>query len=222
MRKISNKSKSYSSSGINSENSIVNENTGWETDFSSDIICSKKRPELSGLELIKIANKRCTLKSLFPRYRIQFEEKYSPSGWTHKARCPFPDHNDSTPSFSYNSIEDRFNCFGCSRFGKAVEFFSTMESMSKTQAAITLLEKFDDIEDAYVEIQDSYDDRIDLILLDFSITVNNYIESNPDAISFVEKLTWPVDVYLHKHLPKSTIDVDNLQARINTIKSKLV
>lgn len=35
-------------------------------------------------------------------------------------RCPFPDHNDSTPSFSYNLDKQLFNCFGCSRGGDVI------------------------------------------------------------------------------------------------------
>ena len=35
-------------------------------------------------------------------------------------RCPFPDHDDSTPSFSYDLDKQVFNCFGCDRSGDIV------------------------------------------------------------------------------------------------------
>lgn len=220
MRKVSSQSRSISFSSSQIKDSIITEDFGWEADLTEAF--ASEKPILSGLDLIKIANKRCSLKSLFVRYKIQFEEKYSPSGWTHKCSCPFPDHRDSTPSFSYNSVEDRFSCFGCSRFGRAVEFFSIMESIPKVNAAKRLLERFDDIDDAYAEIQDTYDDKIDSLLLDFSDAINKYISNNPSSIEIVEKLTWSIDLYLQKHIPRSTIDVDNLEARIDAIKSKLI
>lgn len=35
-------------------------------------------------------------------------------------RCPFPDHDDGTPSFSYNEDKKVFHCFGCDRGGDIV------------------------------------------------------------------------------------------------------
>ena len=39
-----------------------------------------------------------------------------------KARCPFPDHEDKTPSFFVNTTKQVFNCFGCSRKGSVIDF----------------------------------------------------------------------------------------------------
>lgn len=35
-------------------------------------------------------------------------------------KCPFPDHDDGTPSFSYNLDKKLFNCFGCDRGGDII------------------------------------------------------------------------------------------------------
>jgi len=44
-------------------------------------------------------------------------------------RCPFPDHNDSAPSFSYDDEKEVFNCFGCGRSGDVVNLHYYMNSI---------------------------------------------------------------------------------------------
>ena len=38
------------------------------------------------------------------------------------ARCPFPDHQDRTPSFRVNPAKGVWHCFGCRRGGSVVDF----------------------------------------------------------------------------------------------------
>jgi DNA primase len=55
-----------------------------------------------------------------------------------KMRCPFPDHEDHTPSFSIyrdKSGYDRFRCFGsCGRFGDVIDLAQELYSLSKKDA----------------------------------------------------------------------------------------
>jgi hypothetical protein len=132
MQKVSSKSRSDGDGYIECQDSDIEENTGWEDEISNF--------GKSKVNIIKIANDKFPLSHLVAS--LKFEEKYSPSGWTHKSSCPFPDHNDSSPSFYYNPKEDRFNCFGCSRFGKSVEYLSYFRKISKTAAAQLILKKF--------------------------------------------------------------------------------
>lgn len=46
--------------------------------------------------------------------------KYGLEYETGMIRCPFPDHDDRTPSFSYNEDKKVFHCFGCDRGGDIV------------------------------------------------------------------------------------------------------
>jgi CHC2-type zinc finger protein len=49
-----------------------------------------------------------------------------------KARCPFPEHEDSTPSFSVFQGRDgtwRFRCFGCGRHGDAIDLLRQLHGM---------------------------------------------------------------------------------------------
>ena len=40
-------------------------------------------------------------------------------------RCPFPDHNDRTPSFEVKKSGDYWKCYGCNRHGGAIDFVKT-------------------------------------------------------------------------------------------------
>lgn len=62
-------------------------------------------------------------------------------------RCPFPDHNDSKPSFSYNDTKQIFNCFGCERGGDVVDLHFHMrkiedERYSRIKAVLELSRKY--------------------------------------------------------------------------------
>jgi len=49
-------------------------------------------------------------------------------------RCPFPDHSDSTPSFSVNEQKGVFNCFGCGRGGNTISFVQQITGASYIEA----------------------------------------------------------------------------------------
>ncbi len=55
-------------------------------------------------------------------YEKMFQSKITNNG---NISCPFKDHEDSTPSFSFcigkNTIQ-KFNCFGCKRSGDIFDF----------------------------------------------------------------------------------------------------
>lgn len=58
---------------------------------------------------------------------IEIYQKYVPTlkkaqGVEWKGRCPFPDHDDSTPSFFVNEDNGFYICFGCGRSGGVVGF----------------------------------------------------------------------------------------------------
>lgn len=51
-----------------------------------------------------------------------------------KARCPFPDHPDVTPSFTIYPDESRFHCFGCGRSGDVIRLVQELDGVSFTDA----------------------------------------------------------------------------------------
>lgn len=51
--------------------------------------------------------------------------KWSGGDWA-GSRCPFPDHNDSGPSFRINLARGFFYCFGCQRSGSIAELMALL------------------------------------------------------------------------------------------------
>jgi len=57
-------------------------------------------------------------------------------------RCPFPEHNDSTASFSYNLEQGLYHCFGCNKGGDKIKFVMQYKSMSFLEAMQYIAEAF--------------------------------------------------------------------------------
>jgi len=219
MRKISDPTKPNCYCVVNGSGGTVEEADGWETDLSADVKKPKNR------QLITIANEKQPLIDLLHLYHVDFPIIiYSPSGWTHKGQCPFPDHNDANPSFNYNSIEDRFNCFGCGKSGRAVQFKAGMHNLPLMEVAETIIEQFGSLDEAYLEIRERKEDKSDELLIDFSSYVKDFLDKfygNQKAFEFAESVAWSLDLYLLKHVADPYIDFDNLEARIIVLKEKL-
>lgn len=221
MRKIQNTIESDSDCDINGETGDIIEASGWEDDIEP-VVGSKE----FNRRLISLANKKINLIGALKNNNILFDNIiYSASGWTHNRTCPFPDHQDKSPSFWCNSIENRFNCFGCKRGGGVVQFLSFYTGAKQTEIAKTLLSKYGDLDEVFVEVEDQLYEKIDNLILDvseyFKIFIMKY-SNQPKAINFAENLLWCLDVYLEKHsIKKSNIESENLEARINILKRKL-
>lgn len=48
--------------------------------------------------------------------------------------CPFPDHNEKTPSFSVSENKQLYHCFGCKKSGNIFTFLETYNGFSFTEA----------------------------------------------------------------------------------------
>ena len=65
----------------------------------------------------------------------QYTSYKKTSGHRHTALCPFPDHNEKTPSFSVDTSKQLYYCFGCKKGGNAYKFaqdymgFSFLEAL---------------------------------------------------------------------------------------------
>lgn len=55
--------------------------------------------------------------------------------------CPYPDHNEKTPSFSVNPEKGFYYCFGCSRGGDAIKLVMELKSFSFAEAVSHLAER---------------------------------------------------------------------------------
>lgn len=192
--------------------------TGWNATLELDNYLSSFSAER---RLIQLADERFPLSSVINNYSINFHERYSPSGWTLEARCPFRDHRDDTPSFGYNQKEGKFNCFGCGRGGKITKFISWMESKSQLEVAKELFLRFGSADDVIIELEDRDHNKIDDLLQKFSVDVNSFLrtyENVPGAFEFAETITQALDIYLANTIVVKPLLVESLSNRLDKLR----
>ncbi len=203
---------------VNSQDSDPKAASRWETDLQ--VYFADKKVDS---RLIKFANNKLLLKNVFPKYRVRLEESYSATGWNFRGCCPFTDHSDATPSFGYNPDQNLFNCFGCHRAGRAVEFISTMDGRRKIDVAREILSKYASDEEIVFEAIGFDYEKLEQMLFEYADYVREFkAHNNSDkAYAYSKSVTWNLDVYIRKHAPSNTIDLDDLEARLTMLKEQL-
>lgn len=78
---------------------------------------------------------------------IEFVQRYTPvklrkAGREFVGCCPFPDHDDSSPSFSVNPEKQVFYCFGCGRSGDVFVFARQFLGLESFTAAADVVGTF--------------------------------------------------------------------------------
>src|SRR5690606_28647712 len=56
-------------------------------------------------------------------------------------RCPFPDHQEKTPSFSVSEVKQVYHCFGCHKSGNIFTFLKDYQGMNFPEAVEFLAER---------------------------------------------------------------------------------
>jgi len=221
MCEIQNSTKPDSRSVIISHSKYLEEDNGWQTNIGSN--AEREWSKEYNFKIIKLANKQSSLLQSLSNKNIKFEINYSTSGWTHKSCCPFPDHQDKTPSFHYNSSDDIFKCHGCGRVGGNVEFLSFLTGKKKTEVAKSILDKENITSDIYDSIYEDIDDRFDVLMKQASDCARSFLRKNNEKkhLSIIEKLFWNIDLYIEKYFGTDMYSSDDLQVRINYIKERL-
>lgn len=206
MLKISDRAKSDSRSNCNSESPAV---ADADERFAH----------------IKSANRKVRLIDVLRNYGIKIEKNYQRPTWSNNIICPLPNHKGSkerTPSFGYCFVSDHFFCFGCNQTGRAVEFISAYEGVSRTAVAEKILAKYgtDLSEDDFNE----YKDDLTPILFEGALFFQKLIRKYKDnlvILNNIEKLLWWLDFYLMTKAPGRKIEPKELQYRIDRIKELL-
>lgn len=203
----------------------VEEASGWNAPIEFDRYLKNKDADGSfKARLIRRANHLVRLSSIIHKYGISWEVKESFGGWTHTARCPFPDHSDGSPSFGLNTKDDRFHCFGCQRSGGSVQFLSSLHNRPALDVAKDLIGKHTpSSEETLLEIEDASFTKIDHILLQFNRNVRQFLREHrqPEAIKYVKKITWNLDLYLERNGSIGALQVEPLEARIEKLNLRL-
>jgi len=183
------------------------------------------------IKRIRAANRKVRLYSILKSYNVQTPKAYSGQVWSNLIPCPFPDHKDRTPSFGYNFVQDRFNCFGCKKSGRAVEFIAGKEGKKKILVAESILEHYADAE--YLEDlpeEEEEDPRVQELLFQMSETIREAIQKSKGeatALKNIDKIIWWFDMYIavragqKNNCRSSNIGVEELEARVFKAKSLL-
>jgi DNA primase len=85
-----------------------------------------------------------------------------PTGSGLMGRCPFPDHQEKTPSFSVSETKQVYHCFGCHKKGNIFTFLQNYQGMNfpeaieylATRAGIPMPEKNSDGDERYDRAQE--------------------------------------------------------------------
>lgn len=177
-------------------------------------------------KIIELANSKMPLEETFRKYHIEFGIKYSSSGWTNVCSCPFKDHNDSSPSFGYNSEQDRFYCFGCHRAGRSVQFISYMEDKPSIEVAKEILTNKNElyneiIQSKYISVDH---EKLTNILVNYADCVKEFrhkYKNNIIAQKYADDVSWPLDLYIDKVALNNSINLDQLTVMTRLLKEQL-
>lgn len=226
MRTLRHRDESDSESNSELDDRHVEEDSGWNEPIELDLyVKNKDHDGKIKAQIIRKANALVPLSSIIFKHKIEFTRTNTPSGWSHKCRCPFPTHNDGSPSFGYNSKDDRFWCFGCKRSGGSVQFLSGLQyDRNQYEIAKELLASTTSTEAVIVDLEEKNTSRIDDMLLEFSKSIHSFLLKHQDdfkAIECVEKVTWSLDMYLDRHAMAGSIDPDSLAARLEKLTERL-
>jgi hypothetical protein len=217
MQLLPDKPRSDGYRGSSSENSDFEPVIGWETPiYDAD-------SEDDQQKIIIAANNILLLDQIFAKYNIHLEQTYSASGWAYKGQCPFDDHSDSTPSFGYNPEGNIFNCFGCHRGGKAVEFISYKEGRSKINVAREIIATYGGEEQIGEIIGFDFERMKELLFgyADYVLSFKKKHSYSKIALDYAKSVNWSIDVYLRKNSNVTNIDLSSLEARLDKLKEQL-
>lgn len=154
------------------------------------------------------------LVKLFKQYNVNIDE------YSRKCICPFPGHaNERTGSFYYYKDTNSFFCFGCKNGGGPVNFVSTIDGISKFDAATRITSRFQVDTAITAQTQVDFIDR-QQILLGFSEMMRNFIFDNLDdkhALDYVEKVGLIFDTINARH----NLDNAGIKSLIGKLRLKL-
>lgn len=115
----------------------------------------------------------------------QYVDLEKVNGYTYKASCPLPDHNDKTPSFYVNKKDQFFKCFGCSWGGDIITFIEDMEGIEFKKAVDLLIEN-NGINVEEIQVSE-YEFLEDFSLKKLSEAINLYNSEHSLNEGFLEK-----------------------------------
>lgn len=166
-------------------------------------------------QLIQLAIVKNPLSKVLKDNKIYFDSTFASNGWTQKRSCPFPDHNDNSPSFYYNSELDLFNCFGCGRSGKSVHFLAYLTGKTFSQVAKDLTKDgYVDSAETYIEVIDS-SKEIQKIMFEFAEQISSTDQNKADKLSLI------FDTFVQNAISESNLNVETIKVISKFLLNKI-
>lgn len=167
-------------------------------------------------------NKSLSLKEMLSNLDIRLQE-VTQDQWSHKGHCPFPDHNDSSPSFCANFKINKFNCFGCNKKGGPVQFISYLEKISVSEAIEQLKDNYLYIKkDKVIQEENNFiNSEILEILLSFADNNFNFLKQknfSDEAFEIAFNISHLSEFYI-KHVLSNSSSFENLDSRLQLLSS---
>ena len=130
-------------------------------------------------ELINQANS-VNIISIFKSFNVSLDE------FNTKCLCPFPDHNERSPSFVFYKNTNRFYCFGCKEGGGPVEFVSHMNNIDKITSAENIISNFEIDPTLLLEKEAFGFQERQMLYMEFSEIIRSFIMKNLDDKTALE------------------------------------
>jgi hypothetical protein len=176
-------------------------------------------------KIIKEANRKVKLHDIINHYGIKLLRNPIRPSWSQNVTCPFPTHKGSkerTPSLGYCFESDHFYCMGCGKSGRAVEFISLVEGVSRASVAEKIMSQYGSRPS--MEEYEEYKDDITPVLMDASRFLNEMVQIHKhDSImmSRINKMIWWLDFYLMQKSETKSIRSEDLKYRVQRMKEIL-
>ena len=137
--------------------------------------------------------------------------KLKPFGHNYKSTCPF--HNEKTPSFSVNTNNQFYHCFGCGSSGNAITFLMKFSNL-EFRAAIEYLANEAGLRVPELDNETQVDrDRYDKAYSLYDVIKNSYIyelENNNEALKYIKSRGISSDVAAMFEIGFSSADWDKV------------
>jgi DNA primase len=176
-------------------------------------------------DTIREANNRVKLIEVLAGYDVHPQKGYNDAEWSISMPCPLHKNgHERTPSFGYSFKKDFFNCFGCGKHGRAVEFISDIENRPVLDIAKEILATIPkSSEDSSEFVSEKFED-IFPYLMDVSTYFRDKFskyKNSPKEMEKIEKVMFFIDSFIVKKGSVNKLKKEHIIVRLDKVKELL-
>lgn len=176
-------------------------------------------------EIIREANNRITLIEVLAGYDIRPQKGHNNAEWSISIPCPLHKNgHERTASFGYSFKKDIFNCFGCGKSGRAVEFISDIENRPVLDIAKEILSSIPKSSENGSEfVSEKFEDIFPYLMETSAYFRDKFAKSknNPKKMEKIEKVMFFIDSYIIKKASVNKLKKEHIIVRLEKVKELL-